>query len=222
MSSSSLPLFPLAMAGLAAVLVALVLLAQRRADRQRAEAMRRFALSRGFDYLEKPEKPALDTHLFKRGSGRRARNRLTRADAAGELTLFDWRYAEHHGNHSHVENQTVAVFRRSGRAVPEFEMRPENLMHKVAGLFGGKDIDFDHRPEFSSKFVLRGPDEPAIRRHFGPALLAFLEKNPGWSVETKGDAIVVYRAGKRPSMDDLPGFVEDATRIADAVTAETR
>ncbi len=219
---SSVPVLPLALAGLAAVLVAAVFLAQRRSDRERAEAMRRFALARGFEYREKPETPPPDTHLFKRGSGRRARNGLSRADAGGGLALFDWRFAEHHGNHSHVENRTVAVFRRPGRAVPEFELRPENVLHKVAGLFGWKDIDFDSRPEFSSRFVLRGPDERAIRQHFGPALLAFLEKNPGWHVETKGDAIVVYREGKRPSMDDLPAFVEDATRIADAVTAETR
>lgn len=220
--SSPVPVLPFVLAGVAAAIVVLALLWQRRRERERAEAMRHFARTRGFDYREKPEKPALTTHLFKRGSGRRARNRLSRTDAGGEVALFDWRFAEHHGNHSHVENQTVALFRRPGAAVPEFELRPENVLHKVAGIFGFKDIDFDNRPEFSSRFVLRGPDERAIRDHFGPALLAFLEKNPGWCVETQGDAIVVYREGKRPSMDDLPAFVDDATRIADALTAAAR
>ena len=215
--SSTLPILLITAALL---LGASLFLWRRRRDRERTEALRHFARTRGFEFRETVDRPGPETWLFKRGRRRRGRNRLTRSEPDYEVAIFDYRFWEHHGNHSRREEQTVAMFRRAGHPVPSFEMRPENLLHKVAAVFGVRDIDFESRPEFSGKYLLRGPDERAVREVFGPAVLAFFEKNPGWSVETQGDTIVVYRGGKTAKPDDFPEFLEQAKAAYTALTGQ--
>lgn len=211
-------LFPAFLVSFAAILVVGILLWSRRKDKERTEAVRRFARMQGWEFQDRGEIRGLDTWLFKHTRRRSVRNVLTRNADTGPATVFDYRYIEHHGNHSHAETQTVAVFRVAGDPPPEFELRPENVLHKVAGLLGWKDIDFDSHPEFSSKVLLRGPDEAAVRRAFTPPVLSFFERNLGWSVETKGNAVLVYRAGKTAKPDDLAEFVDAATRVHDALS----
>ena len=201
------------------LVAASVFLWMRRREQERTEAMRRFARTRGFEFRETVDRPGPDTWLFKRGRRRRVRNVLTRSEPDGELTLLDYRYHEHHGNHSHREQQTVVMFRRPGRPLPAFELRPENLFHKVAAVFGFRDIDFENRPDFSGKYLLRGPDERAVRELFGPSVLGLFEKNPGWSAESDGEVLVVYRGGKTAKPDDLPEFLEDTKRVFTTLTS---
>ena len=65
-------------------------------------------------------------------------------------------------------------------------------------MFGAKDIDFDNFPEFSKRYLLRGPDEQRIRDFFTNDTLRFFEQlKQKWSIEANGDRIVIYHRAKR-------------------------
>jgi hypothetical protein len=205
--------------------VALAVLAfvlNRRREAARTEDVRRFARQRGFEYRDKVDRPPVQTRLFKEGRGRRVHNVLSREEIDAKTMLFDYRYVQSGGEHSSVEHVTVAAFRRDGRSFPPFELRPENVFHKIAGALGWRDVDFEAYPDFSGKWLLRGPDEAAIRRVFEPSVLAFFEKTSGWSVETENGWVVAYRAGRRVPPHDLAGFLEEAKRIDGVLDAAAR
>jgi hypothetical protein len=63
--------------------------------------------------------------------------------------------------------------------------------------FGYQDIDFGQRPEFSKQYLLRGPDEIAIRQTFNDALLSFFESYSGTCFDGGTNQLFVFRAGHR-------------------------
>lgn len=191
----------------------------RRHEQARTEALKHFARTRGFEFKEKDASLTFRTHLFQQGHNRQVTNVLSRDDVGVKTLLFDFSFVESHGKNSNHERQTVAAFRRDGRSLPVFEMRPENFFHKIASALGWKDIDFDNRPDFSKMFVLRGPDETAIRHAFRSEILAFFEKHPGWCVEAENAWILVYRANKRVKPENFPAFADDARKIDDVFSA---
>jgi hypothetical protein len=194
----------------------------RRQAKERTEALRHFARTRGFEFKDKDPSLAFHTHLFQQGGGKHLSNVLQRDGMEERTLLFDYRFIESHGKSSSVETQTVAAFRRDGRSFPQMELRPENVLHKIANAFGWKDIDFEHRPEFSSKYLLRGPDEAAIRRLMDSDTLAFFEKNLGWCVETENAWLLAYHADKRVKVEQLAAFCDAAKKIDDALDHAAR
>jgi hypothetical protein len=87
----------------------------------------------------------------------------------------------------------VAMIEGEGVDIPEFALDPEKLRHKLADLKSGGDIDFGDSPGFSSRHVLRGSHEAAIRDWFTPERRAFFEQHPGWHVRGYGSRLVLFR-----------------------------
>ena len=125
------------------------------------------------------------------------------------------------GRSRHDYRQTVAAFKFLA-ALPQFDLRPENFLHRIGSAFGYQDIDFDSNPEFSKRYLLRG-DEEQVRRLFTPSLLMFFEQlEKGWSVETSGPWLMAYRLGKqlKPQADLFREFIERTSSIAAAVKSQ--
>ena len=198
---------------LALAAVGVGFLIHRRNEQARREAIQHFARTRGFEFKEKDPSLTFRTHLFRKGHAKHATNVLSRDDVGVRTLVFDFTFVQTSGKETHQEQQTVAAFRRDGRSLPDFELRPENVFHKIASAMGWKDIDFDSRPDFSTKFVLRGPDETAIRHAFRTDILAFFEKHLGWCVEAENAWILVYRATKRVKPENFAAFLDDARKI---------
>ena len=91
--------------------------------------------------------------------------------------------------------------------MPEFTLAPEHCVAPGRPVFGYQDIDFEASEEFSKHYLLRGPDEAAIRAAFGAEALGFFAQNPGWSVESCGGSLAVYRAGKRCKPEQVQPFL---------------
>jgi hypothetical protein len=129
--------------------------------------------------------------------------------------VFDYRYTVGSGKHQSTVSQTVVHLRSPRLALPSFVLAPENILHKVGGLFGYHDIDFDSSPEFSKKYLLRGSGrEERVRDAFTPSVRAYFEQRPPLSVEGDGDQVVVYRERRIVKPEDVRTFVEDALAIA--------
>lgn len=205
----------------AAIAVALAVGAWRvRSERLRAEALLHWARMHGFEYQSKTTDLPFRTRLMMRMHGR-VSNVLSKSEPGRRTILLDFRYTVG-GKNRHTHRQTLAALQRDRRKLPAFELSPESVFHKIGDLFGWHDIDFEHRPEFSAKFLLRSEDEGTVRRFFNGTVLAYFEKHLGWSVETDGEWVVIYRADRRVRPEDLTEFLEDAEGIEGVLDAAAR
>ena len=151
--------------------------------------------------------------LFNQGHGRKTRNMLSGRTEDVDLAIFGYRYKTGSGKHQHTHQQTVISFRSPHLSLPEFELRPEHMFHKIGQAFGYEDIDVDSHPEFSKRYVLRSRNEGAIRDLFTPEILEFFESQKGVSVEGTQDRLIYYRAGKRIDPEEVRSFMEEGFRV---------
>ncbi|HAH08293.1 MAG TPA: hypothetical protein DCM05_17505 [Elusimicrobia bacterium] len=186
------------------------------AERKRSQALGQAAARMGLEPLvwEPSQRGLYGLQVFDQGHNRRTYNVFRRLfSETEEAYLFDYDYTTGSGKSRHTHRQTLAAFRRSGRALPRFELRPENVLHKIGGLFGYQDIDFEGFPEFSRNYLLRGQDEAAVRALWRPFLLQHLGLHPGWCLEGGGDWLVAYRDGRRVEAEKLQEFFEDSRAL---------
>jgi hypothetical protein len=212
---------PVAFAALSVVVGGTVIYVSVTGEKKRRAALEQTALMLGFTYLDKvPEAAAAalgNFHLFRRGHSKSGRNMMEGKSGDAPVTLLDYQYTTGGGKDSHTHRQTVAIFRGGATGVPEFELTPEHWWDRVAQVFGYKDIDFEASEEFSKRYLLRGPDEGAIRAAFGAEALGFFAQNLGWSVESLGGSLAVYRAGERCKPEEIQPFLAEASTVRRAL-----
>jgi hypothetical protein len=145
--------------------------------------------------------------LFNEGHSRQIKNFMYGEASGVKAAVFDYVYVVGHGKHRHTYFQSVVYLEPPSLNVPIFTLRPEGFMQKMLSAFGYQDIDFGQRPEFSRQYILRGQDEPAIRRTFSDRLLSFYETYPGTCTEAGGGQLFVYRSGYRFQPQEVQSFV---------------
>ncbi len=229
LSSAPPPPWLLPLVVVIAAVLALIAFLARASERKRAQALESAAMQVGLSYqLEDQVLPPDDLarfHLFTAGRSQRVRN-VMRGSAGGmDTVVFDYRYVTGSGKSSSTHHQTVAMFHFAGATLPEFTLGPETFVHRIAERFGYQDFDFEAHPEFSRRYVLRGSDEPAVRNLFGPGLIDFFEtlsgENRSWSVEGRGDWLLVFHPERLTKPAQLPDFLQQTTTVAGAFRANT-
>jgi len=217
---------PVVVIGIAVAIVggtAAIIVAGIRMEKRRVEEVRTVAAAMGFTFHEPAPADTLAQWvgalpLFDRGHSRRSLCSLVGEIAGTPVVLIDYRYVTGSGKSQQVHMQTVAVFTQLGRGLPDIDLCPENILHRIGQVFGYQDIDFDTSEEFSKQYLLRGTDESAIRAAFGPEVLSFLAGQPGWSVQAREGRLAVFRQGKRAKPPTMPAFLADALRVAGALS----
>jgi hypothetical protein len=194
-------------------------------EKKRTEAMQLVCQAMGFAFEETGDLDRLrgfgDLPLFDRGHSKRARNVMTGRTADREVLLFDYRYTTGSGKNSHTWSQTVALYPNGASGLPDLDLTPENVFHKIGQVFGYQDIDFDQSPDFSNHYLLRGNDEAAIRSAFPSDALAFFGQQHGWHVEVRGGHVAVYRSGKLCKPPEAPAYLADTLRVLMALHPAT-
>jgi hypothetical protein len=207
---------------LAVAVVAALAVIGRRMEKKRSDALRFACDEMGFVFetggdLEQV-KALGDFPLYGRGHSRKVKNVMTGRAGDHEVKLLDYQYTTGGGNHSHTCRQTVAVYPGAGTGLPDFILAPENVVHKIGQIFGYQDINFDSNPVFSSHYLLRGPDDMAIRSAFDTDTLSFLEQQQGWTVEVRGGSVAIYRAARRCDPGNVRTFVVESQAVLRALT----
>lgn len=157
---------------------------------------------------------ALDKfHLFSQGYSKKIRNMLHGENQNTELAIFDYRYTTGSGKNSTTSKQTVIYFRSPTLDLPHFAVRPEGIFHKIGGALGYQDIDFQAHPQFSQMYLLRGDDEPGIRKLFDEERIAFFENHPKISVEGADNQLIFYRHRKRSRPEEVRQFMDEGFRV---------
>jgi len=205
-----------------ALLVAIVAYRNIQA-RKRREALNSIAPLLGFSFVGQeldhhPNTADLKTSIFNRGHGKAFSNIMAGNFGGQPVSTFDYRYTTGSGKDSHTWSQTVAAFSQE-LWLPEFELRPENFIDRIADHFTHKDIDFDLFREFSRRFLLRGASVDEIRSLFSPALIQFLQTLPEdakWHIEGSSTALIVYKSDITvpADIDSYRDFLEKTSIIA--------
>lgn len=216
---------PLSLAVIAIVLtlIAIAIWLFLRHEKDRTAQFKQIAHRMGLLFYPKGDAAFLQglagLHLFSQGHSKKVSNLLHGVSGQlgvtdqVEVGIFAYRYVTGGGQHSRAVRQTVIAFRSPQLHLPEIALRPQNLFHRIGGVFGYQDIDFDAHPKFSKKYLLRGNDEQKIREVFTHELLAFFETEEGISVEAGGDRLISYRGGKRIRPEDVRSFMEEGLQV---------
>ena len=151
--------------------------------------------------------------LFNQGHFTRITNAMYGEMAGVKTAVFDYRYTVGGGKNQQTFNQTIVYFEPRNLSLPFFSLRPEHLFHKLISAFGYQDIDFGNRPTFSSKYLLRGADEPAVRNLFDDALLGFYEMNQGLSADGGGNQLFFFQQNYRQPPHQIQSAVNAGLQL---------
>lgn len=191
-------------------------------EKQRGEEVAKFASDLGLTYEK--ELNAEDRRRFEhfllaqRGRARNAFNAVV-ADAGDlKMTIFDYRYTVGSGKNKRVVMQTIVLARAETLSLPAFSLAPETFFHRLGDWFGKGDIDFEDDEEFSRKFLLNGPNEPAVREFFTSKRRQAFRGYERVAVEGHRDTFIFYRPAKRQAVEDIKPLMEEAFQVLGRLT----
>lgn len=144
-------------------------------------------------------------------------NVLYRPHGQDRMAVFDYVYQVPATNRGVVSDysHTVVRFVTTQGEFPHFVVRPEEIFHKFLQLFGYQDIDLDYSSEFSERYLLRGPDEKAIREFFNPPIADIIVRHDGLSIYAGSNEFIVFRGGSLTSPSEMDVLIGDATEVYD-------
>jgi hypothetical protein len=204
--------------GAIVAVIAISLLIGKRMRRKRAEALERIGNELGLEYKPLGSDGLVAQlsyfNLFSKGRAKKVFNMLCGGSGERTLAIFDYQYTTGRGRSTHVWRTTVLSLRFDGTEMPAFMLRRKQLGDTVASWFRGKGIEFAGRPMFSKRYLLRGDDQPAIRAVFTEPVVDYFEENPGLFVEAAGNAMLVYRLGKRERPDGINDFLASGLELS--------
>ncbi len=139
------------------------------------------------------------------------------------VTVFDymaysWAGRGKNRRMSKADMQTVLLFESERLDLPAFSLRPETLGAKIRNALGQQDIDFDQHPDFSSAYVLQGPDESQVRAWFTDEKLDFFARTRGLCVEGLGQKLLCYRQKKVVSAKKFNEFLQEGLAVLHLLT----
>ena len=194
-------------------LVGFAIYASHQYEKRRTEKMQALAAEIGLQFYPSGDPSLLNAigelRLFDRGRRRKSTNMFRGQTEDVDLAIFGYQFTTGHGKNQRTHRQTVVSFQSPQLTLPEFELRPEHLFHRIGQAFGYQDIDFESHPVFSKRYLLRGPNEAAIRSLFNSHVLEFFEATQGVSLEAKDNRLIYYRSGKRIKPEEVRSFMEE-------------
>lgn len=195
----------------------LVIFLAIRMEKKRTAAFELAAQQMGLEFHPEGTADLISRHLhfpsFNKGRDQRAKNHMAGELQGIRIDLFDFRYTTGSGRNRTAWNQTVLSIASHHIDLPDFTISPEGLFAKIGSVFGYQDIDFDTHPEFSRHFLLRGPDEAAIRLLFSPPVLEWFQNHLGVTADANGDMFVFFRASRRAKPEQIPDLLKEGLSL---------
>jgi hypothetical protein len=210
-------IFPILVIVIVTGIIGIAIYVNHQQEKKRTEKFGAIADELGLQFFP-TETPTVNAavqsfRLFNQGHGREFKNIIFGQTEEVTLSIFSYKYTIGGGKNSHTHHQSVCCVQSSQLQLPEFGLSPENFFHRIGQIFGYQDINFDTHPSFSKQFLLRGPEEDAIRTFFTARRLDYFESNPGISIEANGDRFIVFRASKRIQPEEVRSFMEQGFEV---------
>jgi carbonic anhydrase len=218
-AAAAAPLVPMLIIGAVVVTIGVGACFAYLNDRKRTAALADVALRLGFNFEQKASNEEAATlgsfHLFKIGRSRKGKNLMRGKSDGADAIVLDYQYTIGSGKSSHTLSQTVVIYpgEAGGAALPDFTLGPEHWWDRFGEILGHRDINFESSEEFSKHYLLKGPDEAAIRTVFGAEPLGFFAQHQGWSVESAAGSLVIYHTGRRAKPEEMQPFLTDTAAV---------
>ncbi|HEY8400074.1 MAG TPA: SulP family inorganic anion transporter [Cytophagaceae bacterium] len=101
--------------------------------------------------------------------------------------------------------------------LPVFNLTKEDIWDKLLNKAFHGDIDFKEHPDFSEKYQLSGNNEKEIRRLFNSVLIRFLEQNPIYTIECLGDELIIHKADRLLTPEEILDLINFGKGLTDAI-----
>lgn len=203
------------------LVVALVVTAVRQHNRRQLErrtALEHVAHEMGWGFHESVDLrsvPGLKRFgLFEQGHRPKLTNLLSSPATHPRTVVFDYAYTISTGKSQQTITQTVCYVTADDLQLPAFSMKPENVMHRFAELFGYRDIDVDGSRDFSERYLLRGADTAAIREAFTADVTSFCVEQERICAAAEGNELIFWRDRRLVAPADVPAFIDHAHDLA--------
>ena len=192
-------------------------------ERKRKEAFQQLAQELGMNFSE-----VLNDHdqgalagfaLGQRGHSRRHFNAMTADSGELRMVVFDYSYTVGGGKNKQRHNQSVVLLTSPTLYLPAFSLTPETFFDRMAEMLGYKDIDFDDDDEFSRRYLLKGPDESAIRGLFTSERRQAFLKWPKLTIEAAGHSFIFYEARRRRPPEEIRQLMEQGFAVYSVLRA---
>jgi len=156
-----------------------------------------------------------DFTLFRRGRRRKITNVLTTTDDMMDLTInvFDYSYVRGKSKTRKYRRQTVFFVNSKLIGLPEMQLKPETLVHKLGHMLGIEDINFEEFPKFSGQYYLTGEDEELIRHAMSKKALRFFTNETGWCMEGLNYYMILYKRNKLASTRSVKTLIRKGKQL---------
>ena len=200
--------------GIFIVVIIVMVKYAKKMEQQRSESLAQVAKQLGYQFESMPSNGHYESYrhfqLFTTGRSRKTKNLISNHAVDKKTEIFGYQYTTSNGKNSSTHRHSVVSFTDPDYKFPDFDMRPEHIFHRIGGVFGYQDIDFDSHPEFSKKYLLQGRKETTIRKLFTPELMKFLEKSEALCLEARGNTVIIYQQYKQLRPEEILKFYQDA------------
>lgn len=170
------------------------------ASYQRQKQLEALAQRWGFSYQPQGDRRLRSAmgqfKLFHQGRQGNLSHLIQGEDGGALISIFDYSYRTGTHDKSHIHRQTVVLVESTKMNLPQFFLAPENVFHRIGGLFGYQDVDFPDYPEFSRRFLLKGRDEGPLRSLFNYETIPLFESLAKPTCEGFGPCFIYYHRHK--------------------------
>ncbi len=98
-------------------------------------------------------------------------------------------------------------------SIPSFTIDKEGFLQKFMAITGGSDINIKNHPDFSKRFYLLGENREAIKNFFNTDIIHFLESNPYYHIESKGNQIMIFNRERLATTKEIKALLDYAKRL---------
>lgn len=193
-------------------------------EKRRTIAMEEFARELGLNFTSKADLQLLSQlqnfQLFNSGRSKVMKNVIFGSTDYATISIFDYQYTTGSGKNKSTHQFSVVAMTSDQLNIPSFSLRPENFFDFFGSALGFQDIDFDRHPHFSKMYVLKGPDEQAIRDFFNDEVLDFFTHLNGISFEGEVGRFIYFVRGRKKT-EQLQELMNDGYSIYTTLAKQT-
>jgi hypothetical protein len=216
-------LMALAVAGVFALVVVIVVYAVRKAKRRREE-FASWAASQGMTYSRTDPYglTKLDFHLFGQGDGRGCDNVISGTWQGRDVRIADYWYYERsfdsQGRSSRTTYRFSVVLAAVDASLPPTRIEKENFLSRMADRLAMRDLEFESE-EFNRTFEVRGRDREFAYKLIDGRMIEWLLRTAGpHCYEVSGPWAMAYCKQLEPSevpalLHSVTGFIGQVPRL---------
>ncbi len=194
---------------------------EKRAEKKRRDQAERLGIECHKQLVPADQAMFAKFALASRGRKQLASKALVADSGDLRMVIFDFRYIVGSGRGTREYKQTCVMAQSDLLSIPAFEISPEGMLQKIAGLFGYQDINFDDDTNFAKVFELNGPDVDKIRAFFTAKRRQEVLCERQIILEGNGDQFTFHQTGcHMSSFEELNRLMERAVSLYAVMRSE--